>query len=112
MFGAIIVADAQDPFRASVNMRERVLFAHKLTVNAKGRTDTLEDSMQNPAGAFLLNGAYQPTIVMRPGEVQHWHIVNPSSFYPLHPVLDGHVMNVDRKSTRLNSSHLVISYAV
>lgn len=94
MFGAIIVADAQDPFRASVNMRERVLFAHKLTVNAKGRTDTLEDSMENPAGAFLLNGAYQPTIVMRPGEVQHWHIVNPSSFYPLHPVLDGHVMNV------------------
>ncbi len=94
MFGAIIVADDRDPFRASVDMRERVLFAHKLTVNAMGRTDTLEDTMENGATAFLLNGAYQPTIVVRPGEVQHWHIANPSSFYPLHPVLDGHVMQV------------------
>src|SRR5256885_12698272 len=27
-------------------------------------------------------------------------------------LLDGHVVGLDRKSTRLNSSHLVISYAV
>ncbi|MBO1996810.1 hypothetical protein J4714_13115 [Staphylococcus epidermidis] len=31
---------------------------------------------------LLLNGEHQPTIVIRPGEVMHWHLVNPSSFYP------------------------------
>ena len=44
------------------------------------------------ASAFLLNGAYQPTIVMRPGEVQNWHFINSATFYPFNPVLDGHTL--------------------
>lgn len=40
----------------------------------------------NPQGPFnVLNGAYQPVIKMKPGEVQRWRMLNASadSFYPL-----------------------------
>src|SRR2546426_11731235 len=49
------------------------------------------------AGAERFWGQTKQQIVRRPGR-STW--------------LDGHAVALDRKSTRLNSSHLVISYAV
>ncbi|ODS91558.1 MAG: hypothetical protein ABS45_10700 [Comamonas sp. SCN 65-56] len=92
MFGAIIVHDAKDRFAQSPDIRERVIFVHKMNLNAKGRSDTFYDAMVYTPTAFMLNGAYQPTIVMRPGEVQNWHFINSDSFYPFNPVLDEHTL--------------------
>lgn len=91
MFGAIIVRDPSERFITSPDIRERVIHVHKLNLN-DGRTDSFKDSVNAPTSAFLLNGAYQPTIVMRPGEVQNWHLINTSSFYPFNPVLDEHTL--------------------
>jgi len=92
MFGAILIEDPSDQLLAGTGIRERVIFTHKLTVNSAGRTDSFYDTLVNTPSAFLLNGAFQPTLVMRPGEVQVWHFVNSASFRPFHPVLDDHTM--------------------
>lgn len=92
MFGAIIIRDPADKFITSPDIRERVIHVHKLTLNKDAKTDSFYDSVNSDASAFLLNGAYQPTIVMRPGEVQNWHFINTASFYPFNPVLDGHTL--------------------
>ena len=92
MFGAIIVRTAGDKFATSPDIRERVIHVHKLAVDDTGKTESFYDSVNAEPSAFLLNGAYQPTIVMRPGEVQNWHFINTASFYPFNPVLDDHTM--------------------
>lgn len=89
MFGAILVQNPNEDFVAPGAYRERVIFVHKLALNADGRTDSFADSASR-ASDFVLNGAYQPTLVMRPGEVQIWHFLNVASFFPFNPVLDGH----------------------
>ena len=92
MFGAIIIRDPADTFITSPDIRERVIHVHKVTVNKEGKTDSFYDSVLSDTSCFLLNGAYQPTIVMRPGEVQNWHFINTASFYPFNPVLDDHTL--------------------
>ncbi len=92
MFGAILIRNPSDNFITSPDIRERVMFVHKVTLNKEGRVDSFYDTLLFEASAFLLNGAYQPTIVMRPCEVQNWHFVNSATFYPFNPVLDGHVL--------------------
>lgn len=92
MFGAIIIRDPADKFITSPDIRERVIHVHKVNLNQDGKTDSFYDSILTDTSAFLLNGAYQPTIVMRPGEVQNWHFINTASFFPFNPVLDEHTM--------------------
>ena len=92
MFGAILIRDPADKFITSPDIRERVIHVHKLNLNAVGKTESFYDSITTDTSAFLLNGAYQPTIVMRPGEVQNWHFINTASFYPFNPVLDQHTL--------------------
>lgn len=92
MFGAIIIRDTADRFITSPDIRERVIHVHKVNLDKDGKTESFYDSLNSPTSSFLLNGAYQPTIVMRPGEVQNWHFINTASFYPFNPVLDDHTM--------------------
>jgi FtsP/CotA-like multicopper oxidase with cupredoxin domain len=92
MFGAILIRTAGDKFATAPDIRERVIHVHKVALDKDGKTESFYDSVNAEASAFLLNGAYQPTIVMRPGEVQNWHFINTASFYPFNPVLDGHTM--------------------
>ena len=92
MFGAIIIRDPADKFARSPDIRERAIHVHKVNLTSAGKTESFYDSVTTDSSAFLLNGAFQPTIVMRPGEVQNWHFINTASFYPFNPVLDGHTM--------------------
>jgi FtsP/CotA-like multicopper oxidase with cupredoxin domain len=92
MFGAILIKDPKDTFAKKTYIRERVIFVHKVTLNAEGKTESFYDSITNDFSGFLLNGAHQPTIVMRPGEVQNWHFINSNSFFPFNPVLDEHTL--------------------
>ena len=91
MFGAILIKDPNEKFLRP-DITERIIFVHKLGLTAAGRIESFYDSLNTPASNFLLNGAYQPTLVMRPGEVQSWHFINSSSFYPFNPVMDGHTL--------------------
>ena len=92
MFGAIYIRDPADKFAKSPDIRERAIHVHKVNLNQAGKTDSFYDSVMTDSSAFLLNGAFQPTIVMRPGEVQNWHFINTASFYPFNPLLDDHTM--------------------
>lgn len=90
MFGAILIRHPSDRFASAA--RERVMFVHKTFLSDKKSTiDGLVDAMGS-ASDFMLNGAYQPTLVMRPGEVQKWHFINSDIFYPFSPVLDEHTL--------------------
>jgi hypothetical protein len=94
MFGAIIIeGPAYQLFNPDI-APERVIFVHKHNLNEQGRTDSLSDTAVPKPSGFLLNGVSQPTIVMRPGEVQAWHFINSSTFYNFQPVLDAHTMQV------------------
>ncbi len=92
MFGAILIRDPNDKFITTPDIRERIMFVHKVTLTAQGTTESFYDSLNSAESAWLLNGAYQPTIVMRPGEVQNWHFINSASFFPFNPLLDGHTL--------------------
>lgn len=112
MFGAIIIRDPDDKFITSPDIQERVIHVHKVNLTPDGKTESFYDSITTPNSAFLLNGAYQPTLVMRPGEVQNWHFINTASFYPFNPVLDDHTLHAyakdgnvfDRKFKPLNKA--------
>lgn len=92
MFGAILIRSPDDAFVTPDEFTERVFHVHKLSLDADGRTDTFAESEDVTASNFVLNGAYQPTMTMRPGEIQIWHFINVASFYPFNPTLDQHVM--------------------
>lgn len=94
MFGAIIIEGSSGQLFDPQIANERVIFVHKHNLTSEGRTDSLNDTAVPKPSGFLLNGVSQPTIVLRPGEVQIWHFVNSSTFYNFHPVLDGHTMQV------------------
>jgi FtsP/CotA-like multicopper oxidase with cupredoxin domain len=92
LFGAILIRDPEDVFITSHDIRERVIFVHKVSLDANGKTESFYDSLSADTSAFMLNGVFQPTIVMRPGEVQNWHFINAASRYPFNPVLDDHTL--------------------
>lgn len=92
MFGAIIVEGSANQLFDPQIAAERVIFVHKHNLTPAGRTDSLNDSAVPKPSAFLLNGSSQPTIAMRPGEVQIWHFINSSTFYTFNPFLEGHTM--------------------
>ncbi len=92
MFGAILVTTPRNDFDLPDDIRERVIFVHCLNLSDKGTSANLYEYEANNNSGFVLNGAYQPTIVMRPGEIQNWHFINSEVFYPFSPLLDGHTL--------------------
>lgn len=92
MFGAILISTPHNDFDLPKGIRERVIFVHRLNLTNDGRSDNLYQYEDDNNSAFVLNGAYQPTIVMRPGEIQNWHFLNSDVFYPFSPVLDEHTL--------------------
>ena len=92
MFGAILVSTPRNDFDLAKDIRERVIFVHRLNLTKEGHSDNLYEYEDDNNSAFVLNGAYQPTIVMRPGEIQNWHFLNSDVFYPFSPVLDDHTL--------------------
>lgn len=92
MFGAIIVEGSANELFDPQLATERIIFVHKHNLSSSGRTDSfIETATSNPSG-FLLNGTSQPTMTLRPGEVQIWHFINSATVCPFNPVLDGHTM--------------------
>lgn len=92
MYGAIQIIDPNTTLYDPAKIRERIIFVHKHNLSAEGRMDDFYESVESPLSSFLLNGAFQPTLMMRPGEVQVWHFINSATFFPFNPCLDGHDM--------------------
>jgi len=92
MFGAILISTPRNDFDLSDDIRERIIFVRRLNLTDQGRSDNLYEYADKNNSGFVLNGAYQPTIVMRPGEIQNWHFLNSDVFYPFSPVLDEHTL--------------------
>lgn len=93
MFGAILCRHPDDHFASPEKFRERVIFVHKLRADSSGKLDTFAAADGATASSFLLNGVLQPTLVMRPGEVQNWHFICSETHYPFNPSLDGHTLH-------------------
>src|SRR2546426_4955949 len=65
---------------------------------------------------YPLKWKYRPAVDPNAVGIACCDVINRGAFYAegriVYNLLDGHTVAIDRKSTRLNSSHLVISYAV
>ncbi len=92
MFGAIIVEGSTNEYFDPQLATERVMFMHKHNFSSSGTTNTFAEAAVPEPTAFLINGVSQPTIVMRPGEVQVWHFINSATFYPFNIYLEGHTL--------------------
>ena len=92
MFGAIIVEGSTNELFDPKIATERVMFLHKHNFSSSGTTNTFSEAAVPSPSAFLVNGVSQPTIVMRPGEVQVWHFINSASFYPFNLYLERHTL--------------------
>ena len=75
MAGALIIeGDTDDFLRAHGVTRDRVFVLQGIKVLDEGRVIT-ESSFLTPP-LFTVNGQVQPTIRIRPGEVQRWRFIN------------------------------------
>ncbi|HSO65439.1 MAG TPA: multicopper oxidase domain-containing protein, partial [Ornithinibacter sp.] len=78
LYGAIVVEE-QDPLPVS---RERLLVVSDITLGTTGEVDTvsrMERMMGREGALVLVNGQLSPTVAARPGEREHWRVVNACS---------------------------------
>ena len=93
MSGGLIVEGLLDPFPALRGITERVMLLKDLQVGDDGQIPPLGQIDSNAGTTRTVNGQINPTVAIRPGEVQLWRIGNIGAdiFYRL--ALDGHVLH-------------------
>jgi FtsP/CotA-like multicopper oxidase with cupredoxin domain len=90
LFGALVVRGKLDELPGVTGHRERVLVVSQMQIKDHAIVNGSDSSLSKQV--TLVNGQYQPTIQIAPGEVQRWRIVNASQlFFRLQ--LDGHVFH-------------------
>lgn len=91
LFGALIVRGELDDLPGVHGRPERLLVL--------SQTEIIEgemvpgDKSSNNLQQTLVNGTFQPTTEIAPGEIQRWRIINASSLF-LRLQLDGHPMHI------------------
>jgi FtsP/CotA-like multicopper oxidase with cupredoxin domain len=91
LFGALIVRGELDDLPGVADRPERLLVISQTQII--DGTMVPGDRSSNELQQTLINGTYQPTTDIAPGEVQRWRIINASSLF-LRLQLDGHPMHV------------------
>ncbi|SNT35424.1 multicopper oxidase family protein [Rhodococcoides kyotonense] len=91
LFGALIVRGELDDLPGVRDRTERLLVLSQTEI-ADGEI-VPGDKSSNNLQQTLVNGTFQPTTEIAPGEVQRWRILNASSLF-LRLQLDGHSMHV------------------
>jgi FtsP/CotA-like multicopper oxidase with cupredoxin domain len=87
LFGALVVRGKLDELPGVAGHRERVLIISQIQIKDHAIVPGPDSSLSQQV--TLVNGQYQPTIQIAPGEIQRWRILNATSvFYRLQ--LDGH----------------------
>jgi FtsP/CotA-like multicopper oxidase with cupredoxin domain len=91
LFGAIIIRGELDALPGIAGLPERVMVLSQIQIVDGGIVpgDMSDISLQNS----VVNGLYQPTADIAPGETQRWRIVNASSLF-FRLTLDGHPMRL------------------
>lgn len=91
LFGALIVRGELDDLPGVRGRTERLLVLSQTEI-ADGEI-VPGDKSSNNLQQTLVNGTFQPTTDIAPGEIQRWRILNASSLF-LRLQLDGHSMHV------------------
>jgi FtsP/CotA-like multicopper oxidase with cupredoxin domain len=91
--GLISVGDVLEPYPELRGLTQRVLAISSVEFSRRG---TLVDAASASAerATTLVNGQLQPTLKMRPGELQLWRLANISSDTWYRVALDGHTLYV------------------
>lgn len=91
LFGALIVRGELDDLPGVHGRPERLLVLSQTEI-ADG-VMVPGDKSSNNLQQTLVNGTFQPTTTIAPGEIQRWRIINASSLF-LRLQLDGHRMHI------------------
>lgn len=91
LFGALIVRGALDELPGVAGRPERMaIISQTQLVDGKMVPG---DASSNSLQVTLVNGVYQPSTTIAPGEIQRWRFLNASSLF-LRLQFDGHPMHV------------------
>jgi bilirubin oxidase len=91
LLGAIIVRAAEDPLPASIP--EKLLILTDARVTSYGAIVFPNDAIDEQGwegNVVFVNGTPQPTLLLRPGEVQRWRVINASVARYYRLALQGH----------------------
>ncbi|HZS00243.1 MAG TPA: multicopper oxidase domain-containing protein, partial [Chloroflexota bacterium] len=94
MMGTMIVEGGLDRIPGIGDLQERLMVIHQIQLSGRGGT-VQQVSPQTPQ--FLIhtvNGQYQPTIHMAPGQTQRWRLANTSADGTVVVFLEGHTFNL------------------
>ena len=94
MAGALILEGDFANVPQIARARERVLLLQQLAFDAFGTVESFDTVWPKQAARlFTVNGQVEPTITMRPGEVQRWRVIH-AGFHDSTPIgLDNHVLH-------------------
>jgi FtsP/CotA-like multicopper oxidase with cupredoxin domain len=108
MFGLLIVRGDFDQLPGIAGLPERVMMLSQIDIANSEIVDGDDSSLSDQV--TLVNGQYQPTLDIAPGEIQRWRVCNSSSvFYRLR--LQGQpltLVNVDGNSLTETTAHDVL----
>lgn len=90
LFGALIIRGDEDKVTGVERSGERVMIFSQVEVKDGAIVDA--DISFLSQQSTLVNGLYQPSLAIRPGEIQRWRFVNASVVF-LRLQLDGHVLH-------------------
>ena len=90
LFGALIVRGKDDEVSGVPRSGERLMLISQVEIKNGAIAEAATSSLSSQA--TLVNGQYQPTLTIRPGEIQRWRLVNASVVF-LRLRLDGHVLH-------------------
>jgi FtsP/CotA-like multicopper oxidase with cupredoxin domain len=77
MAGALIIEGATDDFLADHGIKdEQTLILQQIRVNAAGVVEFVNAGSFLAPPMFTLNGQLQPTLTIRPGEIQRWRFIH------------------------------------
>ena len=94
MAGALIIEGPIDDVPEIAAAQERVFVFQAPLYDSTGQLENFAfaASITNNEPPFMINNVYQPTILMKSGEVQNWRFINAGTFNMLNLSLDGHTL--------------------
>ncbi len=90
LFGALIIRGDEDEVSGVDRGGERLMVISQVEIKNGAIEDAAISSLSHQA--TLVNGQYQPSLTIRPGEIQRWRFVNASIVF-LRLQLEGHVLH-------------------
>ena len=95
MAGAILITGPMDDVPEIAAARDRVFMFQAPIYDEKGLLESFTQ-VANPAAEppFLINGVRRPTLVLRPGQVERWRLINAGIANYLNLSLDEHELHL------------------